>query len=92
MTDAELLGKVKTGLGITGDFHDATLLIYIADVKAFMQSAGVSEAVTNSEASVGCILRGVSDLWNYGSGGTDFSPYFTMRVIQLSMKGGTENG
>ena len=34
----------------------------------------------------GVFSRGVSDLWNYGSGGTSFSPYFMQRAIQLSGK------
>lgn len=85
MTDAELLAKVKNGLGIMGNYQDETLTIYIDDVKAFMISAGVPQAVADSAASVGCILRGVADLWNYGSGNVGFSDYFKMRVTQLAM-------
>lgn len=88
MTDSELLQKVKDGLGITGDFQDGTISVYIAEVKCFMKDAGVKEEVVNSTAAVGCIMRGVSDLWNYGAGSASLSPYFTQRVIQLSMKGG----
>ena len=87
MTDAELLEKVKSGLGIMGSFQDETLKIYIDDVKAFMLSAGVPQDVVSSSASVGCILRGVADLWNYGSGSVGFSEYFKMRVTQLAMIG-----
>lgn len=83
MTDAELLVKIKNGLGITGDFQDATLTVYVDDVKAFMKSAGVADAVITSEASVGCIMRGVADLWNYGSGNATLSDYFRMRMLQL---------
>lgn len=86
MTDAELLEKVKSGLGIMGSFQDETLTIYIDDVKAFMLSAGVPQGVVSSSASVGCILRGVADLWNYGSGSVGFSEYFKMRVTQLAMQ------
>ena len=86
MTDAELLEKIKNGLGITGDFQNATLTVYVEDIKAFMRSAGVKESVINSPASVGCIMRGVADLWNYGSGNASLSPYFTQRVIQLKLK------
>jgi Na+-transporting NADH:ubiquinone oxidoreductase subunit C len=50
-----------------------------------MVSAGVPQAVADSSASVGCILRGVADLWNYGSGSVGFSEYFKMRVTQLAM-------
>ncbi|MBQ5641119.1 MAG: phage gp6-like head-tail connector protein [Ruminococcus sp.] len=85
MTDAELLSKVKNGLGIVGDYQDETLAVYIADVKSFMISAGVAQEVADSSASVGCILRGVADLWNYGSGSVGFSEYFKMRVTQLAM-------
>lgn len=83
MTDNELLAKVKSGLGITGTYQDETLLFYISEVKHFMVSAGVSQDVTDSELSVGCIMRGVADLWNFGSGSVKFSEYFIQRVIQL---------
>lgn len=87
MTEAELLTKVKNGLGIYTDFQDDTLKIYIDEACEFMRDAGVAESVITSAASVGCILQGVNDLWNYSSGGTKFSDYFKMRVIQLASKG-----
>ena len=87
MTDAEILAAVKTGLGITTDYQDDLLKIYITDVKSFMSSAGVSESVITSQAAVGCILRGVADLWNYSSGSVKFSEYFKQRVIQLAAGG-----
>lgn len=83
MTDTELLTKIKSGLGLTGDFQNDTLLVYIDEVKAFMESAGVDKSVIASKVSVGCIMRGVADLWNYGSGNTSLSEYFKMRVLQL---------
>ena len=85
MTDAELLAKIKNGLGITGTYQDATLTVYVEEVKAFMKSAGVKTSVINSPAAVGCIMRGVADLWNYGSGNASLSQYFTQRLIQLKM-------
>lgn len=94
MTDNELLAKIKTGLGIRGDYQDETLKFFIDDTKAYMISAGVKKEIVDSELSVGCIMRGVSDLWNYGSGGVKFSDYFYQRVIQLSMEkseGGSDN-
>lgn len=86
MTDAEILAKIKTGLGITTDFQDDLLQIYIDDVKAFMQDAGVPANVVTSAAAVGCILRGVADLWNYSSGGAKLSEYFKQRVTQLAIQ------
>lgn len=83
MTDAELLIKIKKGLGITSDFQDETIQVYVDDVKAFMLSAGVLPEVIESAASVGCIMRGVADLYNFGSGTAKFSTYFIQRLIQL---------
>ena len=88
MTNAELLTKLKSGLGITGTYQDDTLQVYIDEVKSFMESAGVNKSVIESEAAVGCIIRGVADMWNYGSGSANLSPYFVQRLIQLSMKQG----
>ena len=86
MTDEELLTKVKSGLGITGTYQDETLKIYIADVKSFLIDAGVSKEIVDDSESVGVIMRGVSDLWNYGSGNASFSQYFLQRATQLAYK------
>lgn len=86
MTDTELLEKVKTRLSITGVYHDDLLKGYISDVKEYLIDAGVSSDVVNNEVSVGVITRGVSDLWNYGSGEGKFSVVFYQRAIQLIYK------
>ena len=80
---ADTLSKVKSALGITGEYQDETLSVYIDEVKAYMMSAGVPEAVVNSGASAGVIARGVTDLWNYNGGAGKFSDYFYQRVGQL---------
>ena len=81
-----LLDEIKTRLGITGDFHDNLLLGYARDVKAYLISAGVSKSVVDSVLSVGCIARGVSDVWLTGS----FGDLFCKRAIQLSFEEDTE--
>lgn len=81
-----MLEEVKSRLGITGNYQDDTIQGYIEDVKQFLLDGGVNKKVVNASSTVGVIARGVSDLWNYGSGGTSFSPYFMQRVIQLSCK------
>ena len=86
MTDEELLNKVKTGLNITGTYQDDTLKTYIADVKNFLVDAGVGNEIVNSSDSVGVIIRGVSDLWNYGMGSAELSQYFIQRAVQLVYK------
>lgn len=84
MTAEELLTKVKAGMGITGDYQDETLKVYIDEVKAFMRSAGVPQTVVDSSEAVGVITRGVNDLWNYASGGATFSNHFIWRMNQLA--------
>lgn len=79
-----LLDKVKSALGITGNYQDATLNIYIDEVKAYMVSAGVPESVINADNSAGVIARGVTDLWNYNGGAGKLSEYFYQRVSQLT--------
>ena len=77
------LTEVKARLGITGNYQDSTLNGYIDDVKQYLLSAGVKQEVIDSDKSIGCIARGVIDLWNYGQGGT-LSNYFMQRAIQLT--------
>lgn len=91
MTDAELLTEVKKRIGITGEYQNDTISGHIQDVKDFMKDAGVGEKIMESKAIIGAVTRGVSDLWNYGSGNGEFSPYFFQRVTQLVYKGGEAN-
>lgn len=76
------LNDVKNALGITGDYQDATLLVYISEVVAFLADAGVK----NSNITSGIVARGVADLWNYGAGNGALSVYFKQRAAQLSYK------
>lgn len=78
-----LLNYVKNSMGITGEYQDQILLNYINDIKFYMLDAGVSQAVIDDEASYGAIARGVADLWNYGAGDGQLSPWFYQRVTQL---------
>lgn len=82
MDAAALLPKVKTILGVTGEFQDELLKNYITEVTGFMHGAGVPEDTGTDMAGV--VAIGVSDLWNYGNGGTSLSPYFIQRVTQLA--------
>lgn len=86
-----MLEKVKQYLGITGTYQDATIQGYIDEVKQFLIDGGVDKKIVDADTSVGIITRGVADLWNYGSGGTSFSPYFLQRATQLAFKGVTDN-
>ena len=77
-----LLTDVKNALWIAGTYQDATIQIYIDEVKDFLSDAGVSEA----NMSAGVRARGVSELWNYGAADGQRSDYFKMRAIQLACK------
>lgn len=79
---ADMLSKIKSSLGITGNYQDDTLTEYINEVKHYMSVAGVPVEIINSDVSAGTIARGVSDIWNYGEG--KLSDYFYQRVTQLT--------
>ena len=91
LSNEELLTKVKTALGVTGDYQNDTLNVYIDEVKSFMLFAGVSIEIINSSVAVGVICRGVSDLWNYGAGDAQLSDYFKQRLTQLILNEVTHN-
>ena len=82
---ADILTKVKSALGITGNYQDTTLKIYIDEVKFYMLDAGVPVSVVNSDISAGVISRGVTDLWSYGTNDGKLSDYFYQRVSQLAL-------
>jgi hypothetical protein len=84
MADAAILAGVKAALGVTSDFMDATISIYIDEVTDYMSGAGVPDSVI--AASVGVIARGVNDLWTASSGDAKYSPYFYDRVSQLVLR------
>lgn len=74
--------EVKNALGISGVYLDNTLLVHYDEVISFLIDAGVSE----NNITTGIVARGVSDLWNYGSGAGRLSEYFYERAKQLSLR------
>lgn len=80
--DMPTLSDIKTALGITGDFQDATLQLYFNEVMAFLMDAGVAAAYITP----GLVARGVADLWQYGGNDGKLSSYFIHRATQLSYK------
>lgn len=77
------LTELKNALGVTGEYQDETLTVYMNEVVEFLVDAGVSK----SNITSGIVARGVSDLWNYGSGEGTLSEYFKWRTAQLALKG-----
>ena len=82
MTQAQMLAGVKDALGIGGTYQDNTIQQYINEVMDFLKGAGVD----TDNVKPGLVARGVSDLWNYGSGEGKLSEYFMQRAAQLSFK------
>ena len=76
------LEMVKNALGIVGDYQDATLTVYLNEVMDFLKDSGVAEA----NITAGLVARGVSDLWDYGSGSGKLSSYFIQRAAQLAYR------
>ena len=83
MTDAELLTKVKNGLGLSGTYNDEVLKIKIAAVKAMMLNAGVTVENIETDLGVAVITVGVNDLWNLQPGEINFSQAFSIMITQL---------
>ena len=79
-----MLEEVKKMLGIVGEYHDATISLYIEEINGYLKSAGVKDELIGTNKTVGVVSRGVIDLWNYGSGEGQLSPYFYERAIQLA--------
>lgn len=76
------LDDVKAALGVTGDYQDGTLQVYMSEVVAFLTDAGVAA----DKFTTGLIARGISDLWNYGGAEGKLSEYFIQRASQLAYK------
>lgn len=85
LTTQEQITQIKQALGIGNGIPDATINVWLSDVKDFMLNAGVPSSVINADTTIGTLARGVSDTWNYGDGDTAYSMVFKMRVTQLAL-------
>lgn len=83
MNNTELLTKIKSAGGITGEYQDEMLTIYMEDVKQYLLDGGVDGDTLELDKSAGAIIRGTLDLFWHGT----LSDYFYQRVTQLKHKG-----
>ncbi len=83
ITDEALLAEVKKAVGNTGTYQDDTIQFYINDVKVDLLSAGVRADVVNSTLAVGCIARGVTDMWLPVAGAAKYSETFFQKADAL---------
>ena len=78
MTDLFL--EFKKAIGAEGNNNlDNQLSFFLNEAKGYLVQAGVSEAILNSDKSVGVIIKGAYDLWNDGA----LSSYFYQRADYL---------
>ena len=84
MADTALLAAVKTALGVTSDYMDATISLYIDSVVDYMRGAGVSAELC--AVSVGVVSRGVNDIWTGAAGGAEYSKQFYDMVSQFVLR------
>lgn len=85
LTNEQQLTQIKAALGIGNGIPDATLNVWLSDVKDYMLNAGVPNSVINAPTTIGTLTRGVADSWNYGAGNTGYSTLFKERVAQLAI-------
>ena len=85
MTNEELLVECKKGLGIplAVTATDSAIRQKLLAVKSYIIGAGVSETILTDDLAVGCIVIGVTDLWNLNPGEIKFSPAFRALLTQL---------
>lgn len=86
---SSLLPKIKTRLGIEEDntVNDSTITDVICDVIHELALCGVADSIINSPSSLGAIVKGVKDTWNYNGGSeSGYSDDFYNRVDRLRRK------
>ena len=85
MSDAELLAKVKSGLGLFGEYTDDTISLKMLAVKQYMVNAGVTTEQVETELGIVTLTVGVNDLWNLTSGEVKLSFAFDILMTQLKV-------
>ena len=64
ITESELLEAVKAAINAKGNnYNDDTISVWIFNVKQDLIEAGVTADVLGSTCAVGCIAKGVNDIW-----------------------------
>lgn len=88
MEEYKYLEKVKQAVGITGNYQDETLKLYVNEVIEDMVDSGVKRETAMSEKAIGAVAIGLNDIWTNTSGTVVHSPYFKERCIKLSYETG----
>lgn len=88
MAKPDFLAECKIGLGIDVDTTDldGPVKQKIVAVQSFLKNGGVKDEVLLSDAAIGAIVVGVTDLWDLKSGEIKFSPVFYTLANQLAVR------
>lgn len=78
-----MLEKVKKSLGITGNYQDEIIQIWIDEIKQLMIDGGIAPSIVNDEKSAGVIAKGIDDVYFQK---TNLSTYFWQRATQLAFE------
>lgn len=81
-----LVAECKKALNIPvlSTAFDSAIAQKAAIIKGYMQNAGVSDTVIDSDMAVGVIAMGVVDIWSLDSGVVKFSNAFHTLLAQLA--------
>jgi len=85
LTDAELLQKVKEGLGLGTGYQNPVLMPKVLAVKQYMLGAGITPEKFESELGIATLTVGVNDLWNLTPGEVTFSDAFMVILLPQLM-------
>ncbi len=88
MKREEQIKAVCNMLSMSEKYDGEKIGYFVDEVKQYMLSAGVPLLLANDRRAIGCIARGVSDLYTYDNGTASLSPYFKERVVQLKLNFG----
>lgn len=79
--------EVLKSLGILdGSGVEDSVKPYYNTIVSYCLGAGVTDEKLLSESSIGLVARGISDIWNYGSGTGVLSEFFFQSLAQLVYK------
>lgn len=88
MKREEQVKAVCSMLSMSEKFDGEKIGFFVDEVKQYMLEAGVPLLLVNDRRAIGCIARGVADLYTYENGAASLSPYFKERVVQLKLNFG----
>lgn len=89
LSKEQLLERVKTANGITGNYQDGRVEGYIDDAQHYMRAGGVRASLLFDTRAAGAIVRYVTDALD---GKDPESDFVDRRIAQLELEPEDEDG